>query len=237
MSIYFLNMKAVFFILDPPVPTAVYPLNGQFGTRDLSSNENPPGIPYYVQLAPGPFGQPDGSYQFSGSSNSYIELLNNGGLDTRYSMTLLLWLFPENTDGPIFNYGTDYYGVHFWIVNNELFARLTNRDGVYAQLALTKALRHNSWNFIGTSYDYDSGVHKLWVEGTVYDMQNVGTVQLSTHGSVRLGALDGDLRFLKGRISCVQVYDKALTEREVHAVRGLCFEKGLFDVIYKLKLS
>ncbi|KAL9982726.1 hypothetical protein ACROYT_G004810 [Oculina patagonica] len=223
-----ISMRLDFYgcIPDPPVPAAVYPLNGQFGTRDLSSNENPPGVPYNVQLAPGPFGQPNGSYQLSGSSNSYIEFPNNGGLDTRYSLTLLAWVFPENIDGPIFNYGTNYFGVHFWIVNNRLFARLSKRSGGYADLpALTSALKQNSWNFIGTSYDYDSGVQKLWIEGKVYDVRNIGTFEVSTQGDVRMGMRDGDNRFLKGRISCVQVYDKALTEREVHAVRGLCFQK------------
>ena len=58
-------------------------------------------------------------------------------------------------------------------------------------------------------------------------------VELNTAGgSVRMGVLTGDGRFLKGRISCMQVYDRALTEREVHAVRGLCFERGLFQTIY-----
>jgi len=47
-----------------------------------------------------------------------------------------------------------------------------------------------------------------------------------------MGVVTGDDRLLKGRISCMQVYDKALTEREVHAVRGLCFQKGLFEAIH-----
>ena len=221
-----------FSTLDPPVPTAVYPLNGKFGARDLSSHGNPPGVPYNLQLAPGPFGEPNGSYQFSGSSNSYIEFPNNGGLDTKYSLTLLVWVFPENTDGPIFNYGTYYFGVHFWIVNSGSFARLTKRSGGFAGLPLQKAnLKQNAWNFIGTSYDYDSGVQELWIDGKVYDVQNIGTVELSTQSAVRIGVKDGDDRFLKGRISCVQVYNKALTEKEVHAVRGLCYQKGLFEVI------
>ena len=220
-----------FSTLDLPVPTAVYPLNGKFGTRDLSSHENPPGVPYNVQLAPGPFGEPNGSYQFSGSSNSYIEFPNNGGLDARYSLTLLVWVFPESTDGPIFNYGTDYFGVHFWMFHGGWFARLVKISEVNSETPLLNAnLKQSSWHFVGASYDYASGIQKLWIDGKVYDVQNVGTFELSTQGAVRIGALDGDNRFLKGRVSCVQVYDKALTEREVQAVRGLCYQKGLFEV-------
>ena len=82
---------------------------------------------------------------------------------------------------------------------------------------------------MGASYDYHSGVEKLWIEGKVYEEQNISTVQLNTSGAVRMGVLTGDDRFFKGRISCMQVYNKALTEREVHAVRGLCFQKGLYE--------
>ena len=219
--------------LDTPVPTAVYPLNGHFGTRDLSSNENPPGKPYNVQLAPGPFGQPHGSYRFSGNSTNYIEFPNNGGLDTRYSLTLLVWVFFENTDGPIFNYGTDYYGVHFWVAGSMLYIQFTRRsDGFLPTQLHGSTLKSEAWNFVGASYDYDSGVQKLWAEGKVCDVQNIGTHELHTSGDVRMGFMTADNRNFKGRISCMQVYDKALTEREVHAVRGLCFKKGLFDVIY-----
>ena len=223
---------ATTFCLDPPVPTAIYPLNDQFGTRDLSSKENPPGFPYNVELAPGPFGQPNGSYQFSGSSTSYIEFPNNGGLDTRYSMTLLAWVFLENADGPIFNYGAGLYGVHFWVGAGYLFCRFPTRSGIYLSPLQSGKLKQGAWNFVGASYDYHSGIEKLWIEGKVCEEQNISTVELNTSGAaVRMGALTRDGRFIKGRISCMQVYNKALTEREVQAVRGLCFHKGLFTAM------
>ena len=205
----------------------MYPLNGQFDTRDLSSHENPPGVPYNVQLAPGPFGQPNGSYQFSGNSTSYIEFPNNGGLDTRYSMTLLAWVYLESIDGPIFHYGVDYFGVHFWVGGDYLFCEFATRSGIYLSPLHSGELIKGAWNFVGASYDYHSGVGKLWFEGKVNEEQNIGTHELSTSGAVRMGVFTGDDRFLKGRISCMQVYNKALTEREVQAVRGLCFHKGL----------
>ena len=211
----------------------MYPLNGQFGTRDLSSNQNPLGVPYNVQLAPGPFGQPNGSYQFSGSSASYIEFPNNGGLDIRYSITLLAWVFLENTDGPIFHYGVDYYGVHLWIVGGYLFCQF-GRSGSDIRMLHGGSLNRDTWNFVGASYDFVTGFARLWIEGKVYEEQNmnIGTHELNTSGAVRMGVVTGDNRFLKGRISCMQVYNKALTEREVHAVKGLCFKKGLFEIIY-----
>ena len=89
------------------------------------------------------------------------------------------------------------------------------------------SLNRDTWNFVGASYDFVTGFARLWIEGKLYEEQNITTYELNTTGAVRMGAVTGDGRFFKGRISCMQVYNKALTEREVHSVRGLCFERGL----------
>lgn len=219
-------MWSIFFS-DPPIPTALYPLNGKFGTHDLSSSQNSAGIASDVQLAPGPYGEPDGSYQFSGNSSSYIEFPNNGGLDTRKSLTLLAWVYPENGDGPIWNYykGSSW-AVHFWITIDKLFARIVSRDGVSQPAFTCKTWSRNKWYFVGTSYDYDSGVHKLWIDGKVYDRQDIGSMEIDTMGTARMGVKSGDNRFFKGRICCMQVYNKSLTENEVHAAKGICRKKG-----------
>lgn len=146
-------------------------------------------------------------------------------------MTLLAWVIPENTDGPIFNYGVDYYGVHLWVVGGSLLSRFIERSGIYPSALHSGSLRRDAWNFVGASYDYVSGVQKLWIEGKVHEEQNISTHELHTSGAVRIGVLTGDARHFTGRISCMQVYNKALTESEVHAVRGLCFQKGLFEAI------
>ena len=147
-------------------------------------------------------------------------------------MTLLAWVFLENTDGPIFNYGVDFFGVHFWVGGGYLFCEFPTRSGIYLSPLHSGKLNQGAWNFVGASYDYHSGVEKLWIEGKVCEEQNISTVELNTSGgSVRMGVLTGDDRFLKGRISCLQVYNRALTEREVRAVRGLCFHKGLCAAI------
>ena len=147
-------------------------------------------------------------------------------------MTLLAWVFPENTDGPVFNYGADYYGVHFWVSGGNMLCQFVTRSGIYSSMLQGGRLNRDAWNFVGASYDYHSGFAKLWIEGKVYEEQNINTHELNTSGAVRMGVVTGDDRLLKGRISCMQVYNKALTEREVHAVRGLCFQKGLFEAIH-----
>ena len=84
-----------------------------------------------VNLAPGPCGKMDGSYEFLGTSDSYIEFPNTAGgpLDVRKSITMLCWLNYGGQDGPIFNYTTSgSWEVHLWIVQGKLFVRFNRRD-------------------------------------------------------------------------------------------------------------
>ena len=153
-----------------PVPVALYPLNGRYGTSDISPNKNPPGIPSDVHLEPGPYGRAQGSYRFSGSSTSYIEIPNNGGLDTRHSITFLVWVKYENR-GPIFNYGVATWGFHIWIVHvgvGNFYAFSPNwKNGHY----VNPPLPSKSWQYAGVSYDFPSGVMRLWVNGeTAYQV-------------------------------------------------------------------
>ena len=113
------TVKEIFFRADSlPVPVALYPLNGRYGTKDISPNKNPPGIPNGVHLGSGPHGDPQGSYQFSGISTSHIEIPKNGGLDISYSITVLLWVNRQNNEGPMFVYGRN--GFRFWIVGSSV---------------------------------------------------------------------------------------------------------------------
>ena len=151
-----------------PVPVALYPLNGRYGTSDISPNKNPPGIPSDVHLAPGPYGRAQASYQFFGRFTSYIEIPNNGGLDTRHSITFLVWVKYDNK-GPIFSYGVTAWGFRIWIVGvGNFYAFSPNwKNGHY----VIPALLSKSWQYVGVSYDFPSGVMRLWVNGeTAYQV-------------------------------------------------------------------
>jgi len=72
-------------------------LNSQYGTRELA-NRQTRGTPGGVTLAAGPNGKTGGSFQFTGQASSYIEFPNNRGLDTKRSITMLRWLYPQSAD-------------------------------------------------------------------------------------------------------------------------------------------
>jgi len=138
----------------------LYPLNGRHGISDIGPNKNPPGIPSDIRLAPGPYGHPQGSYQFSGSFTSYIEFLNNGGLDTRYSITVLAWVNRENNEGPIFHY-TGGFHLWIWAHGGSVFANIYPDWAVQPHSYISP----NIWYYAGVTYDFSSGIAKVWVNG------------------------------------------------------------------------
>ena len=182
----------------------------------------PDGISSNVHLAEGPDGNREGSYQFMGTPDSYITLPNNGGLDTQHSLTVLMWVYLQGQDGPLFNYRlTGGWGVHVWIVGGgTFFSRMKNRKGSKVDALISpNPLRLEQWTYVGTSYDNNTGINRMWVDGTEVGQLNIGVQMLDTNFDVSIGVKPGDRKYFKGRVARVQVYNIALNLEQVLAVK------------------
>lgn len=213
----------------PLSPVAFFPLNGQYETTDISHSSNPAGQASDVELAPGPDGSTGGSYQFSGSSTSFISFPNNGGLDTRYSMTFLAWMYHELNAGPIFFYTGSGNGVRFMLNNGGRFiALLRSSNLTEIEGDVSHVLEQKTWHFVGFSYNYVSGELVLWINGTVHKKKVVDQpAELATQQTtVRIGATPGLDRHYKGRMSCVQLYNRVLSELEIEDAKQSCLTTG-----------
>lgn len=222
----------------PPL-VAIFALDGETKTKDITRN-NPPGIPSHVRPAPGPDGNPKGSTQFFGSSNSYIEFPNNGKLDTRRSITILAWIYHNGRSGPIFNYDRRGFGVHLWMVGPRvLFVRFVKRSRGRTSSVATYSTkpRYRAWNYIGATYDYNTGVATLWLDSKPVARQSIGRFELATNYPIRMGARIGDKRAFRGRISCLQVYSIALNAKQIRGARKRCFKKCKFLYFFCLVLK
>ena len=80
-------------------------------------------------------------------------------------------------------------------------------------------LKLNKWNQVGASYDNNTGVAQLWHDGKMVKSRNIGQVDLATDQNIRLGACDNDERYFEGKVSCLQIYDRALKEKEIGELR------------------
>ena len=211
----------LFFLIGFPRIVAFYPLSRKTRGRDISSSQNPEGELHNVRPAPGPDGLPDGSYYFYGTKNSYIEFSNSGKLDSRYSLTLLAWVYPEGS-GPIFHFAPG--GVRFWVVRpNTLFVRFVRRTGRPTQQLISRTLIPKQWNYVGASYDEKTGIATLWRNSQPVKSVFIGRIRLATNRPVRMGALPRDLRYFRGRISCMQVYSIPLSGPEIKRAERVCF--------------
>ena len=93
------------FCYQVPDPVVWFPLNSSYGIKEVN-NRVTQGNHKNVRLAQGPDGKANGSYEFKGTWNSFIEFPNSrgGALNVRYSITMLCWLYYDGHNGPIFDY-------------------------------------------------------------------------------------------------------------------------------------
>ncbi|XP_019637925.1 PREDICTED: uncharacterized protein LOC109480218 [Branchiostoma belcheri] len=211
-------------------PVAVWPLNAKYGSSDATGNGND-GTATGTQLAPGPYGNSDGAFLFSGTSDSYIDIPNNGQLDVQYAYTILAHVYHTGQAGPIFNYiGQPWlsagWAVHLWqTAAHGLFMRPVGRDGQFvAGVSAPGVLELNAWNYVGGTYDSNTGVASVWNNGKLVGLKRTEVPSVATEGAVRVAVRDGDGRYFVGRIACIQLYNYAMTSEEIVAARNLCGE-------------
>ena len=213
---------------------AIFPLNGATKGKDISLRRNAGGILRNVRPAKGPDGTRDGAYQFYGRSNSYILFPNRGGLDTKLSITLLAWIYHEGNAGPIFNYMPNGWGVHFWMTSpRTLFVRFTRRRGRrFTKAVVSRTVLPRRWQFVGATYRFRTGVAKLFVNSRFVARTRIGRIRLATNYPVRMGARIGDGRYFRGRISCMQVYNGALSRWKINSKKQRCFRSKLTSILF-----
>ena len=222
-----------------PVPVAIYPLNTNYTVTDGSCYSNQASKQVGVHLTTGPYNKPGAAYEFTGIPQSYIEIPASQRLDTRYSITILAWIFHSGlSSGPIFSYvENDGLGLQLWVMGQRtLFARLMARDDDPNDMLILESNKVNltgSWHYVGLSFDYSSRRARLWIDGQSFqETITVGELQLKTAGLVRVGSISTKhTRHFKGRVSCMQVYNRALTQSDVQSVKDRCFRDGK-DFLY-----
>ena len=180
-----------------------------------------------MEFTSGPTNEFNGAYQFKGTTVSFIQFPNTGGiLDVKYSITLMCWVRPGGQDGPLFNYkrqGASVWGVHIWIASNgRFFARIT-KFGSYAllpDLSTDLPLQQGRWYHVAATYDSNTGVNSIYVDGVLNKTQNIGTrYRISTNDpEIRMGAKVGDSRLFNGAITQMGIYNVSLTGGQIRTV-------------------
>ena len=206
---------------------ALYPFTIASKNRDISGYKNPPAEFRGVRYSFGPDKNPQGALAFRGRRDSYVLIPNNGCLDTKYSITIALWVYPES-DGPLVHFNPNGWGVHLWIVRPcSAYVRFIPRSGK-SVVSLQKEIPKGRWSHLATTYNHKDGVATLWLNSIPIDQRRVGRSLsgLATNFPIVIGGKPRDKRRFRGKISCLQIYNFALNKAEIFSKMTRCFSRG-----------
>lgn len=212
-----------------PSPLAVYPLDDTRKRTDISGERNPPANLGKVTYGEGPDGRQYGSTQFSGRSDSYVEVPNTGKLDPKYSITVLVDAYKERrSSGCILSYNSAGKGFQVRIISPrrlevEMFER--KRRTRFSLRTSKRVIEDKAWNSIGVTYSEKSQKLTIWVNAEAVAFKASGKVQLDTKYPIRLGSC-GRGKYFRGRLFCLQLYGVALSGKQMKEARKKCFLKG-----------
>ena len=206
------------FTLELPKVVGIFPLNKKARGKDIGPLKNRPGVLVKVRPSPGPNNQPEGAIKLV-KDTSYIQFPNGGKLDTKNAITVITWIRPD-APGKFLEYQPK--GVSFGIGSGEtLYARFVRRNGQAAKIIKTKrrVIPMRKWSYIAFTYDQRSGDAVIWRNSLPIAFQNLGWIRLATRNSMRIQGITGS-------ISCLQIYQDALTGPQIKSVQNVCFGTG-----------
>ena len=173
-----------------------------------------------VTITKGPYNEPGGAYMFYGTVSSYIEFPNRGGLDTRFSITLMCWIQRRGQYGPVFSYGDSVFRVRLYVHFGGALTNQIVERGSFASLLSTttvEVLPVGKWVHVAASYDHNTGINAQYINGHLSVSRNIGKgYEIATDTQiVRMGSIDGGIANFKGQITEMKVYDVALNETQI----------------------
>ena len=221
-------------------PLAMFPLNADCQHLEYFSQKEM-AIVSDIYPGPGPEGHPQGSLQLKDISDSFIVIPNlSGGLvDAEKSITLLAFIYPLRESRMMISYHPDGLGVQLACEFDDEIGKLTasfiQRDLMPAEMPITaKVLEYNEWNFVGASYDFETGMAILWHNGSVVKSANIGKgLSLATQFDIKISVTDSSSSENKFsvRVSHLHIYGEALTSENIQAI-GAISHKGKQNTTY-----
>eukprot|EP00058_Branchiostoma_floridae_P016418 XP_002601906.1 hypothetical protein BRAFLDRAFT_86390 [Branchiostoma floridae] len=150
------------------------------------------------------------------------EIPNNGELDVKRSFTILLFAYHLGGQ-PMLDYRSPGAGTLFWIwPDRQLYIDIQapSSHGFHS----ASNLPQGQWMFLGVTYDYATGQVQLWRDGINISSTNFGQLDHSTANPIKLAVSHVDLhaRPFNGKMSCLQIYNYALSKQEIWDAQNAC---------------
>lgn len=169
-----------------------------------------------TNIVSGPGGTDNGATMFIGATGSQVKIENIAMLDTTYSLSIFLNVYADET-GSIVNYGNERsVGLYYDKASSEIVFRLVKRNTTQMFLELKTKLDAKKWYHVGGTYNYNTGLARLFVDGKQGDVSSTPrTDMLATDSAIYLGAIGTVTDNFKGRVSCLQIFDRPLQLNEI----------------------
>ncbi|XP_035697122.1 uncharacterized protein LOC118430377 [Branchiostoma floridae] len=103
--------------------------------------------------------------------------------------------------------------------------RTIGRDGHFSPAISADVLQQHAWNYVGGTYDSNTGMESIWNNGEMVGQKQIGVSTVASQYPIRVAVRDGDNRRFRGRISCLQIYNYAMTQEQIVAARRRCFQQ------------
>ena len=201
-------------------PSASYPL-GKFALTGCAGVIDLMGLGAITSLnntiiESGPDNTQNGATMFTGAAESQVKIENIAKLDTKYSLSVFLNVYVEES-GSVVNYGTDRgVGLYYDKTNGEVVFRVVKRNTTDLIAEVKAKVDAKKWYHVGGTYDYNTGKTYLYIDNKLEAVSDTTKQDmLATDSSIYLGAIEWVTNKFKGRISCLQMFDRAVEEAEI----------------------
>ncbi|XP_066270048.1 uncharacterized protein [Branchiostoma lanceolatum] len=232
-------------------PKGVWPMNFRFGPRDMTGGRND-GRAIGTFPAHGPDNEEYGSYRFTGKRMSRMLIPFKKSLDIRYSMTILVHVRTDVPSLPLPDFMSDSWGLlNAWKTRatpadgagqaGQLTGRTMRTGQTYAprrrlwpgrRLRATDQTRGansnvpnlvpNKWTYVGISYNYRDGEVALWIDNIKVAHKLIGSAERRALFPIEVGYNGQASKPFSGQLSCLQLYDYALTREQITAASNKC---------------
>ena len=174
----------------------------------------------------------NGATMFTGVAESQVKIENIAKLDTKYSLSIFLNVYVEES-GSVVNYGTDRgVGLYYDKTNGELVFRVVKRNTTDLIAEIKTKVDAKKWYHVGGTYDYNTGKTYLYIDNKQEAVSDTPKQDmLATGSTIYLGAIAGATDKFKGRVSCLQMFDRAVEEADINNLKK-CLLSESFDFLH-----
>ena len=200
-------------------PLGKFALTGCGGIIDLMGLGTNTSVNNTIIMS-GPDNTENGATMFTGTAESQVKIENIGKLDTKYTLSIFLNVYVEES-GSVVNYGTDRgVGLYYNDTNGEIIFRVVKRNTTDLITEVKVKVDAKKWYHVGGTYDYNTGKTYLYIDNKQEAVSDTPKQDmLATDSTIYLGAIAGVTNKFKGRVSCIQVFDRVIEDAEFNSLK------------------